>query len=99
VVCCPVSKAGSAFMENLERGVVEGNEFYPNPMSYFNFFQLFFYHVFIVFRYKKLRAALAMERTKPKNQNKQQKKPCSSSFAVTEITLRLKPFAYYFFRR
>jgi len=34
------------------------------------FFFVFFYHVFIVFRYKKLRPALAMERTKPINQNK-----------------------------
>ena len=30
----------------------------------------FLYHVFIVLRYKKLRAALAMEKTKPINQNK-----------------------------
>jgi len=45
----------------------------PNPMPFFFFF--FFYHAFIVSRYKKLRAALAMERTKPINQNKQQKKP------------------------
>jgi len=33
------------------------------------FFILFLYHAFIVSRYKKLRAALAMERTKPINQN------------------------------
>ena len=33
------------------------------------FFSFFFYHAFIVFRYKKLRAALAMERTKPINQS------------------------------
>jgi len=39
----------------------------PNPMSFFVF--SFFYHAFIVFRYKKLRAVLAMERTKPINQN------------------------------
>ena len=38
----------------------------PNPMPFFSFF---FYHAFIVSRYKKLRAALAMERTKPINQN------------------------------
>ena len=38
-----------------------------NPMHFFFFL---FYHRFIVFRYKKLRAALAMERTKPINQNK-----------------------------
>ena len=33
-------------------------------------FFFFFYHAFIVFRYKKLHAALAMEKTKPINQNK-----------------------------
>jgi len=43
-----------------------------NPMPFF----IFFFHGFIVSRYKKLRAALAMERTKPINQNKKQKKPC-----------------------
>jgi len=37
--------------------------------SAYSFFLFFFYHAFIVFRYKKLRAALAMERTKPINQN------------------------------
>ena len=45
----------------------------PNPLPFCLSF--FFYHAFIVFRYKKLRAALAMERTKPINQNIQQKKP------------------------
>jgi len=47
-----------------------------NPMSffYFLFFIFCFYHAFIVSRYKKLRAALAMERTKHINQNKEQKK-------------------------
>jgi len=34
------------------------------------FFVLFFYHEFFVLRYKKLRAALAMERMKPGNQTK-----------------------------
>jgi len=38
-----------------------------SPAFFFFFFS--FYHAFIVFRYKKLRAALAMERTKPINQN------------------------------
>ena len=38
----------------------------PNLLPLFSFF---FFHAFIVFRYKKLRAALAMERTKPINQN------------------------------
>jgi len=42
---------------------------------FYFYFYFYFYHVFIVSRYKKLRAALAMERTKPINQNKQQKKP------------------------
>ena len=36
----------------------------------FFFFFFFLYHAFIVFRYKKLRAALAMEKTKPINHNK-----------------------------
>jgi len=49
---------------------------HPNPQPFFFFF-FFFYHAFIVFRYKKLHAALAMERTKHINQNKQQKKPSS----------------------
>ena len=35
---------------------------------FFSFFSFFLYHAFIVFRYKKLRAALAMEKTKPINQ-------------------------------
>jgi len=49
----------------------------PNLMPFFFFF-FFFYHAFIVFRYKKLRAALAMERTKPINQNKKTKATISS---------------------
>ena len=47
----------------------------PNPMPFFFFF---FFHAFIVFRYKKLRAALAMERTKPINQNLKTKETISS---------------------
>jgi len=43
------------------------------------FFFFFFYHAFIDFRYKKLCAALAMEKTKPINQKKQQKKPLTPS--------------------
>jgi len=40
------------------------------PCLFFFFsFSFFFYHAFIVSRYKKLRAALAMEKTKPINQN------------------------------
>jgi len=52
----------------------------PNPMPFFLFFTFFIFYFyflflfclssFIVFRYKQLRAALAMERTKPINQNK-----------------------------
>ena len=37
--------------------------------SFFFFFFIYIYHAFIVFRYKKLRAALAMEKTKPINHN------------------------------
>ena len=43
----------------------------------FFFFSLFFFyfnHAFIVFRYKKPDAALAMERTKPINQKHKQRK-------------------------
>jgi len=39
----------------------------PNPMPLFGSF--FFYYAFIVFRYKKLCTALAMERRKSINQN------------------------------
>jgi len=60
--------------------------------SFFSFFS-FFYHEFIVFKYKKLRAALAMERTKPINQNKKPKKHVFLSPTVTESTLGLKPSA------
>ena len=38
--------------------------------AFFFFFFFFLYHAFILFRYKKLRAALAMEKTKPINQTK-----------------------------
>jgi len=48
----------------------------PNLMPFFSFFHFFFlHHAFIVIWYKKLHAALAMEKTKPINQNKKQKKP------------------------
>jgi len=70
------------------------------PKSHaFLLFLILFYPAFIVLRYKKLRTALAMERTKPINQNKQQKKPLTFSSAVTEITLRLTLFAYHSFRK
>jgi len=67
----------------------------PNPMPFsLLFFSLFFFHVFIVFTYKKLRAALAMEKTKPINQNKQQKKPLSAIPPRRLKVLRPKPLAY-----
>jgi len=56
-------------------------------MPFYFYFYFYFYHAFIVSRYKKLRAALAMERTKPINQNKQQKKPNSLPSAATETSL------------
>jgi len=55
------------------------------PFFFLFFFLLFFYHVFIVPWYKKLCAALAMESTKPINQNKQQKNPFPYSSAVAEV--------------
>ena len=45
--------------------MVEGEELDPNLTSLF--FSFCFYHVFIVFGYKKLCAALAMEKTTPIN--------------------------------
>jgi len=60
----------------------------PESQAFFYFFYFYIYHVFIVIRYKKLHAALAMERTKPINQNKQQKKPNILKFtSVTESTI------------
>jgi len=41
----------------------------PIPWWFFSFFSFFCNHAFIVFRYKQPHAALAMERTKPINQN------------------------------
>ena len=68
----------------------------PNPMPFFFFF---FYHAFIVFRYKKLRAAPAMEKTKPINQKQITKETLSSlSSAATENLLSLKLFGYRTFR-
>jgi len=49
-------------------------------LSLAGFFLFFFCnHAFIVFRYKKPHAALAMERTKPINQNNKQKKDTAPS--------------------
>jgi len=61
------------------------------------FFFFFFYHAFIVFRYKKLRAALAMEKTKPINQITKGTHSSLSS-AATENLLSLKLFGYRTFR-
>jgi len=63
------------------------------PFSFCSFF--FFYHALIVFRCKKLRAALAMEETKPINQNKEQKKPEIVIAPRRPKVLRPKPLAYH----
>ena len=53
------------------------------PSGLFIFFLfLFLYHAFIVFRYKKLRAALAMEKTKPINQKPNIKNQITRSSAI-----------------
>ena len=53
-------------VESSIAGCVEEIVRHQNPMPFFFlFFFLFLYHAFIVFLYKKLRAALAMEKTKP----------------------------------
>jgi len=57
------------------------------------FFLFFFYHAFIVSRYKKLCAALAMERTKPINHNKKQKKPLFLYSTIAESIRGLQPSA------
>jgi len=47
----------------------------PEPISWsFSLFCFFCNHAFIVFRYKKPDAGLAIERTKPLNQKQKQKK-------------------------
>jgi len=68
----------------------------PCLSFFFFFFFLFFYHAFIVFRYKKLRAALAMERTKPINQNISRKETISLVHRDVLKVLRPKPFAHLF---
>ena len=55
-----------------------------SPAFFFFFIFFFFFSCVLVSRYKKLRAALAMERTKPINQNKKQKKPYFPSTAFAE---------------
>jgi len=60
----------------------------------FTFFLLFFfYHAFIVSRYKKLHAALAMEKTKPITQNISTKKTISLVHRDLLPVLRPNPFA------
>jgi len=70
----------------------------PKSSAFFLFllflFFLFFYHAFIVFRYKKLRAALAMERTKPINQNFKIKETISSGPPRLLKVPRPKPIAH-----
>ena len=56
-------------------GSVRWRNLTPQRFFLFSFFFFFLYHVFIVFRYKKVRAALAKEKTKPINQKPQDKKP------------------------
>jgi len=69
----------------------------PNPMSFsLFFFFFFFYHAFIVSRFKKLRAALAMERTKLINQNNEEKKPTTYFSSATENLSSLKPISLSF---
>ena len=66
----------------------------PNLMPFLFYFLLYFYHGFIVVRSKKLRAAPAMEKTKPINQNQQQKEPLSAVPPRRVKVLRPKPLAY-----
>jgi len=64
------------------------------PCLLFSFFLFFFFFLSFVqcfSRYKKLSAELAMERTKPINQNKQQKKPFSGIPPGGLKLPRLKP--------
>ena len=52
-----------------------GGEMVPEPISWsFSLFCFFCNHAFIVLRYKKPHAALAMERTKPINQRTNNKR-------------------------
>ena len=67
------------------------------PKSHAFFFLFFFFFLSCVdcFRCKKLRAALAMEETKPINQNKEQKKPEIVIAPRRPKVLRPKPLAYH----
>jgi len=62
-------------------------------LFYFILFYFIFYHAFIVSRYKKLRAALAMERTKPINQNISTKETIFLVLCGLLKVLRPKPSA------
>jgi len=76
-------------------GCVEDMARDPKPMTLLFFFHFFFfYHVFIVFRYKKVRAAVAIERTKPMDQNKVTKATLSVFRRGDRKYFRLKQFAY-----
>ena len=66
-------------MTKEEQGAEEGPSSWP---FFFIFFYFFLYHAFIVFRYKKLRAALAMEKTKPINQKPNIKNQITRSSAI-----------------
>jgi len=66
----------------------------PSFFTFFYFLFSFLYDVFIVFKYKKPRAALAMEKTKPINQNKQQKEPLCAVPPRRLKAFRPKPLAY-----
>jgi len=82
-------EVGEGFVPDAKRGKVEIifemsggagrlREAWPIPWSFFLFFFFFSFffcnHAFIVSRYKKPHAALAMERTKPINQKHKHKK-------------------------
>jgi len=80
-------QSGVCVFVECRAGVVEGEALGPKSHAFFLFYSFFFfYYAFIVFRYKKLRAALAMEKTKAINQYKQEKKPFSYSTVTTENT-------------
>jgi len=58
-----------------------------NPMPFFHLIIFhFFFHAFLVFRYKKLHAALAIERAKPINQTKHKRNHIPWSTANLKTT-------------
>ena len=72
--------------------VLEHSSTHAEKGSVFFFFLL--YHAFIVFRYKKLHAALAMEKTKPINQKNSNKG--NHSFVPPRTESFSKPIAELF---